>query len=624
MTFFRLVRRSLCFYWRANLGVLLAASVATAVLVGALVVGDSVRHSLRTTAIARLGNTKLALLAPDRFFRAKLADEIAPDLDTTVAPVLYTRGLVSNSDQTHWANRVEIFGVDKRFYDIGSAQNPFAGNFTDEVILNKAVAGKIGVVPGDEVVLRISKPSLMPRDIPLTPDSDMSTAFRLKVKAIAGKSEFGRFSLRANQISSLNVFLPLEWLQNKLGRTAKANMLLVAENLHTDITPNKANQAIKKHWQLADAELELRPLKRLHNLELRSSRVFIDDSTAKAAMHADATAVGFLTYFVNELRLGDKTTPYSTVTALSKSKDFENIMPADMRDDEIVINQWLADDLDAKKGDTLTLTYFTIGPMRKLIEQTGSFRVRRIVPIEGLAADRELMPDFPGLSKVQNCRDWKPGIPIDLHKIRPRDEDYWDRYRGTPKAFITLEAGRTMWKNRYGSLTAVRYRSTPDRRQDIAAKLLKSIEPASVGLFFEDLRQRALKASDQATDFGQLFLGFSFFLIAAAVVLTTVVFVFGVENRTSQIGMLMAVGLSPRQIRWQLLTEGCILALLAAAAGSAIGLLYNKAVIYGLSTIWQRAVSFPRGIGGRGHFFRSNGTCFTQEATSLCSSTSRR
>jgi len=233
MTFFRLVRRSLCFYWRANLGVLLAASVATAVLVGALVVGDSVRHSLRTTAIARLGNTKLALLAPDRFFRAKLADEIAPDLDTTVAPVLYTRGLVSNSDQTHWANRVEIFGVDKRFYDIGSAQNPFAGNFTDEVILNKAVAGKIGVVPGDEVVLRISKPSLMPRDIPLTPDSDMSTAFRLKVKAIAGKSEFGRFSLRANQISSLNVFLPLEWLQNKLGRTAKANMLLVKISTRT-------------------------------------------------------------------------------------------------------------------------------------------------------------------------------------------------------------------------------------------------------------------------------------------------------------------------------------------------------------------------------------------------------
>ena len=54
-------RRSLSFYWRAHLGVLLGAAVGTAVLVGALVVGDSVRFSLHQMALARLGRVLSAL-----------------------------------------------------------------------------------------------------------------------------------------------------------------------------------------------------------------------------------------------------------------------------------------------------------------------------------------------------------------------------------------------------------------------------------------------------------------------------------------------------------------------------------------------------------------------------------
>jgi hypothetical protein len=80
--------------------------------------------------------------------------------------------------------------------------------------------------------------------------------------------------------------------------------------------------------------------------------------------------------------------------------------------------------------------------------------------MEAPVLDRELMPDFPGLADVDNCRDWEPGIPVELDKIRQRDEDYWQQYRGTPKAFVTLGAGQAMWANRYGNLTAVRYAAT--------------------------------------------------------------------------------------------------------------------------------------------------------------------
>jgi len=598
MSLWRLIKRSLGFYWRTNLGVVLAVMVGTAVLAGALAVGDSVRYSLRAMVTARLGATQFALAGQDRFFRAGLANELATELNTIVAPVLGLRGLIANGNGTRRANRIEVLGVDERFYKIGAGENPFGDDGSGAIVLNRPLAERLGAGAGDEVVLRIGKPGLMPREIPLTAASDLSMAFRLEVRAVADESEFGSFNLQANQVAPFNAFVPMEWLQEKLDRNGRANMLLIASNTKDSITVERANEAIGKYWQLADAGLQLRHLKQQGVLEIRSSQIFIDDSLAEAAMKAADGAVGVLTYFVNELRLGDRTTPYSTVTAMAQSADTEGLVPMDMQDDEILINQWLADDLDARQADLIELTYFVLGPMRKLQEKKSRFKVRRILPLEGQAADPELMPDFPGLADAENCRDWKPGIPIELDRIRKRDEDYWNRHRGTPKAFVTLKAGQSMWANRYGKLTAVRYPYNKDFEKAVAARILNSVDPASVGLYFQSVRARGIKAGEEATDFGQLFLGFSMFLIVAALVLVGLLFVFGVENRSEQVGMLLALGFRPQLIRGLLLVEGTILAVLGAISGTAAGLLYTKVMIYGLATVWKLAVS-----GSTIHFY---------------------
>src|SRR5438105_5152991 len=73
MTLWTLIFRSLRFHARSHLGALLGAAVGSAVLLGALVVGDSVRGSLRDMALARLGRVQLALEGKDRFVRADLA-----------------------------------------------------------------------------------------------------------------------------------------------------------------------------------------------------------------------------------------------------------------------------------------------------------------------------------------------------------------------------------------------------------------------------------------------------------------------------------------------------------------------------------------------------------------------
>ena len=589
MSLWRLVKRSLGFYWRMNLGILLAALVSTAVLVGALAVGDSVRYSLKMLVKARLGATQFALVTPNRFFRDKLASDLAAELDTAAAPLLQLRGLIANGSGTKRANRIDVLGVDERFYKLAGEKNPLAGNWSEGVVLNVPLAARLDAGVGDEVVLRIEKPALMPRDIPLSPDSDLSVAFRLQVRAVAGTAEFGRFSLQANQVSPLNVFVPMQWLQGKLGHTGQANMLLVASNPQDNITVEKVNAAVKKCWQPGDTGIELRRLDRQDALEIRSNRVFIGDSVAESAMKAGSGAVGILTYFVNELRLGDRATPYSMVAAVG-SEGADSFIPANMQDDQIVINQWLADDLEAKVGDSLELTYFVLGPTRKLQQHSTSFRVREILPMDSPAVDPDLMPDFPGLADIKSCRDWKPGIPIELDKIRPRDEDYWQQYRGSPKAFVTLKAGQQIWGNRYGRLTAVRYPHGRESEEDIAARLLNAIDPASLGLFFQSVRERGIKAGDEATDFGQLFLGFSVFLIIAALVLMGLVFVFGIESRMQQVGMLLAVGFSPKLVRRLLFMEGGILSVLGTIAGTAAGLLYTRTMVYGLATGWQAVV----------------------------------
>ena len=67
--------------------------------------------------------------------------------------------------------------------------------------------------------------------------------------------------------------------------------------------------------------------------------------------------------------------------------------------------------------------------------------------------------------------------------------------------------------------------------------LLTKLDPAQVGLAFEPVRDRALAAARESMDFGQLFIGFSFFLIAAALLLMAMLFVFSLEQRSEEAGL---------------------------------------------------------------------------------------
>jgi putative ABC transport system permease protein len=578
MNTLKLLLRSLRFYRGAHLRVVLGTMIGTSVLVGALIIGDSVKYSLRQIVFSRLGLTQFALTSGDRLFRSDIAEELSRILGTKVAPLLQTGGIAIAEGGQRRLNNVQVIGVNACFGEMAGSGDFYKNLAPDEAVVNSHLAARLQVKQGNEILLRIRKLDVIPKDLPLSLDSDLTIARRFKIRDIVGDNRFGRFNLKSNQVAPLNLFLSLSFLSREMGFANRANVLLVQK-----ISRGQVDEAFKKTWTLTDAGLEIRELPGRHIIELKTDRIFLDPPVEDAALKISGNAQPVLTYFVNEIRLGKRSTPYSFVSAPGSL-----ILPPDMKDDEIIINEWLAGDLAAKQGDRVRFTYYVLKPGRELSEASAFFRVKKIVPLRGAYADKSLMPDFPGMSGEQDCRDWHPGIPINLDKIREKDEDYWDHYRGTPKAFVTLKAARNMWRNPFGNVTALRF-SEADKKE-IENRLLQKLDPAYFGFIFRDVKKEGLLAGSESVDFAGLFLGLSFFLIAAALLLTGLLYAFNVEKRSQENGLFAALGFPGKVIRRLALMEGAAVIVTGSLLGTAAGVLYTQVILAALKTVWHGVV----------------------------------
>src|SRR5262245_32012620 len=97
-----LIQRNLTHFWRTNLAVILGVATAVSVLAGALIVGDSVRASLRDLALSRLGKADFVITAPG-FFREQLADDLQShdqfgDLFSGICPMIALEGVVTRDE----------------------------------------------------------------------------------------------------------------------------------------------------------------------------------------------------------------------------------------------------------------------------------------------------------------------------------------------------------------------------------------------------------------------------------------------------------------------------------------------------------------------------------------------
>ena len=617
---------SLRHYWRQNVAVVLTAAVAASVLTGALMVGDSVRGSLRELTLDRLGGIDHALLGAG-FFREALRDELAGDEEFAarygpVSAAILMQGSVVEPESGRRAARVNVQGIDEEFaaFFPGAAEafdlSRREGQLFASLAVNRSLADALAVEPGDSVVLYLERPSEAPRASLMgeKDPEDQLESVRLNVVSVLDDTGAGGFTLAPHQSQPLVGYVRLGDLQRELDQRGLANSLLIGERPAAggdlaggaEAAAPGLEQLVRSHARAADFSLAFAEAP--DHLQVTTSRIVFADELAEAveelAAAAGAETVGVSTYLANRTAAENGAeAPYSTIAALDVGRAGElgalrlvDGRPAPpLEPGEVLVNAFLAEDLGVAAGDRLALDYWVVGDREQLLERTVEATVAGVVEMTGWAGDRSLTPDFPGVADADNMSDWDPTFPVDLSRIRDLDEAYWDEYRGTPKLFVDLDFGRELWSSRFGLLTSFRLLPPVGGSVESLAASLEREAPAQVelvaaGLAVEPVKATGLRGATGATDFGGLFIGFSLFLIASAALLVGLFFRLGTESRASEMGLILALGHGVTRVRRRFLLEGAILGGAGVLLGLGGAVLYAGAMMAALRTLWRSAV----------------------------------
>jgi len=568
-----LIQRNLTYHWRTNAAVVFGVATAVAVLAGALLVGDSVRGSLRDLVLGRIGRTDHVIAATNPF-RAALAAEMGGGAYAMFA----MEGIVAHGSNKRSASKVAIYGVDAGFWKFHAAalsKKPPSGRNT---LVSAPLAEELQIQPGDSIVVRLDKPSEIPAESLHGRKEDSVKAVRLAAGGVLTSDELGEFSLKPAQAGVRAVFIALSRLQRELGQNGKANVMLLRG-------VNGVEQTFMEKATLADYGVRVKQLAGGKQLSVETTSMVVNDALAaaveEAAKEVGARTSPVLTYLVNAIRFQSREVPYSLVAAL-------DLTPFGVKDG-LVVNDWTARELGLKPGATVSMDYFVWKTEGVLATEKAEATVAAITPIHGVAADRDYAPEYPGITEAKTIHDWDPPFPMELNKIRKRDEDYWDKYRTTPKAFLSIEQGKKLWGTRYGNLTSIRIEPA-ERRAAFEAALRKRLRPAAMDVAIVPIRQDSLSASEGSTDFGQYFLYFSFFLVVSALLLVSLFFKLGVEQRYREAGLLRAVGFPVARIGRMFIAEGAILAAIGSLLGALAAAAYAGFILYGLRNWWVDAV----------------------------------
>jgi len=622
-----LIWRSFRYHAALNFAVALGVLAGTAVLTGALLVGDSVRGSLRELTLDRLGRVE-EILTPPRFFRPDLAAELQAKLPAgfdQAVPILIVQANLKNPETGERAGQVTLIGCDERFWKSGafSVERGKSGPpQPGEIIVNAPLARELGWgsvkldSENPDVIVRVPKNTGIAVESALGDRRALFSSNQYSLTAVVAASGLGRFGLQPTQQWPKNAYLHLSDLQTLVRSEAdrKQRRLWINGVLLTSPTPTETAGSPSRvpkgllEPKLEDFGLELKANATLGYLQLTSREMLLDPQVEAAALAAFHEPQPLLTYLANTLKKDDREIPYSIVAAM----DFREQAPLgpflDARGQplqplgfgEVVLNSHAAEDLQAKPGDTLTLAYYDPETTHgDVVEKTTTLIVKGIVPLAGAVADKLLTPEVPGFTDEKTLRrpDWEPPFPMDRSRIRDSDEDYWQKYRATPKAFVSQETGQKLWGSRFGRMTAIRVAPQPGQQDadEAARTLLAKMNPAALGWEFQPLRSQQLAASGGTVDFELLFLGFSFFLIAAAVMLVALLFGLGLDGRAREIGVLLALGWRTGQVRQVLGGEGFLVAALGGLLGTGLGVAYAAAMIAALRdpNLWLAAVSTP-------------------------------
>jgi ABC-type lipoprotein release transport system permease subunit len=634
MSFFSLLVRNLLYHLRGNAAVFLGVALGSAVLTGALLVGDSLRGSLRSLALDQLGWVEHAL-TPGRFFRQERATAFAP---AKTAPAILLNGSAAAGAES--VGKVQIVGVDDTFWPNGDDAD-FWRSSTEEIVLNRTLADHLGVKANDTVTLRLAKVEHGPRETLLGKRNarDLEEEWPLKVRRVLPDDGMGRFSLRPSPQPVRNAFVPLALVQESLKLKGRVNALLIGKtsgdpaailastltlddwNLKLTTPQSRADSFIRYldpkgdgtrvagfRWKgrVPDALAAQADGKGFLTREaiagfyqkhrpywtVESTQMFlesaVEDAVKVAARHEKIDPpTPVLIYLADSLKTSDGSweRPYAVLAGVPTRQIPHDVGKNEVHGNEIYLTDW---SLPTPPPTQLELSYYVPDARNELQLQTKTVRVKGVVPLEGAADDPDWTPEFPGITDQANMRSWeKPPFPYDPERVSKLDEKYWERYKTAPKAYLSLKTAQDWWASRYGQVTSLRLNPGDWQLADSFRKTLEAkLEPAAGGFVVQPVRELSLQAGGGSTDFGGLFLAFSFFLIVSALLLVGLLVRLNLDRRAREMGLLLATGWSHGQIRRLLLGEGLLLTLFGAGLGILGARYYADAMLELLRRNW--------------------------------------
>lgn len=572
----------------ARLAMAAAVAVTVAVLAGALMVGDSVRGSLRDQALARLGPIDAAV-ASGRFVPADLADRLAEALpDARIAPAVMVAAAASSPN-----GPASVPGV-----RVGAIGRTWARVDPGHCVVNGPLARQLSLAVGDTLELSLPRVSALPGRAVLARRSrgDRLTLLRAEVTSIADDGGMlDRFSLQPDQRPQPRAWVNLGDLQRALGQVGRVNLLLLdTGHAQAGPDPNDLAAALQQVWTLADMGLRVESLNPAQ-VQLVSETTYLAPSIEQA-VDAIAAEAGFeptkaLVYMINAAtRRDEPERPAQTIHYFVAAGVSGPSAPA-LEAGQVALNEFAAGQLDARIGDELTVAYYDhdLAGMIVEIRPDRRFTVTEIVAMDHPLIDSALVPEYPGLTDADNIADWSApeGVEIDLSRITSEDEQYWQDHRAAPKLLLDLATARSLWAEHLGGLTTL---AVPAERAGALDQLPRRVAPDSLGVAAINLRGLHLRAAGGTTDFGQLFAGLSMFLIASAVMLTLLLARLEGERRARRFGLMLAAGFTPARLGRLLLGEALLVGVVGSVIGLAMAAGYTGLMIRGLTTWWLPAV----------------------------------
>lgn len=523
-----------------------AVLITVAVIVGSLLIGNSVRQTLIHRVEERLGKVESVIFSRNSFLSDSIMQE--PLFAQKAKGALLSDGFISRNGQLL---PVMVWGIEDE-------------NMFGRAYINQSLADELRLSSAEDIVLRLPKGGLVPSGSLFVTDN-YTASLRLEQAGIKSTEEGGNLSLKNEQTLPLNIFVCREELAEVMEVEGKINLILSEAPISED--------DLSRTWNPSFSGFQI--MRTADYTEISTDRVFLQSSVVDYIGSNNELVNPLFTYLANGIRLGNTSVPYSFVTAI---KEFDGHT---LQSDEVILSDYTAQRLHASVGDSIIVSYYVSKGLKDLKTDSVCLHVGDIVPLSRMVEDGRLSAEFPGLSDVERCTDWDSDLPLDMTLITDEDEEYWNMYRSTPKALLPYSLMKDIWSNDYGTATALRVYDETAKVDGLQLSMfdVQIIQPRESGLY----------AAKNGIDFASLFLALGFFIIVSALLLFVSPLSEMLWQRRGEIQLFKALGYTGKHIIRNLWKEALPIVCIASIFGVIAGILYTVIVMWLLGNIWQGA-----------------------------------